>query len=159
MVWWNNPWYKVFSFNTTIRNPKRNLEFLSILKDFDGRILTKDVQLLLYKELIRKWIYRLTNTPNIIKDKYRAWFLLTDKEIENLIQENPQETWNEWRVMTQIRAIKDIWFVSFTEIRHHTYLMRISKLWEKLLGWADSEAIYTKALLWLHVYNPQRNTI
>ena len=27
------------------------------------------------------------------------------------------------------------------------------------MGWADSEAIYTKALLWLHVYNPQRNTI
>lgn len=159
MTGWNNPWYKVFSFNTTIRNPKRNVEFLSVLKDFDWLVLDKSTQLKIYRELIRKWVYRLTNVSNSIKNKYRDEIPLTDEEIDILIADNPQETWNEWRVMTQIRAIKDIWFISFNEIKYQTYLMKISELWNQLLSWWDSEIIYTKALIGCHAMNPQRNTI
>ena len=35
----NRPGYKVFSISTTIRNPKRNADFLTAFQAFDGQRL------------------------------------------------------------------------------------------------------------------------
>lgn len=60
----NKPGYKIFSFNTTVRNPKRNTEFLEVLKNFDDVDLTDAVKNEIYAEIIKRGIYRFTKTES-----------------------------------------------------------------------------------------------
>ncbi len=156
---WNVSWYKVFSFSTTLRNPIRNLAFLTIFKDFDGKVLDIETKNILYEEIIRRWAYRFSKISNAIKTKYINWELLTDEEVKTVIEDNPQKTWKWGRLMTWVRAIKDCWLISLTEIKYNTYLMKISELGNQLLEWYNPETVYAKALIWCHAKNPQREAI
>ena len=40
----NRPGFKVYSISTTIRNPRRNTEFLEVLVDFDKKELTSEIK-------------------------------------------------------------------------------------------------------------------
>ena len=154
----NQPGYKVFSISTTIRNPKRNTEFLEVLKLFDDMDLTTAVKDKIYTEIIRRGIYRFNKLDNVIKEKYEAGIDLTDEEINRIILNNPQKTGDEGRIMTQIRAIKDSGFLSLTGNRNRKH-MKISPLGNQLLEGYDVENVYTKAMIGLHSNNPQRDTI
>lgn len=154
----NQPGYKVFSISTTIRNPKRNTEFLEVLKLFDDMDLSVVVKDKIYTEIIRRGIYRFSKLDNVIKEKYEAGIDLTDDEINRIILNNPQKTGDEGRIMTQIRAIKDSGFLSLTGNRNKKH-MKISPLGNQLLEGYDVENVYTKAMIGLHSNNPQRDTI
>ena len=46
--------YKIFSINTTIRNPKRNTDFLIAFKKFDGQLMDDNNLYLYLFELVKK---------------------------------------------------------------------------------------------------------
>ena len=154
----NRPGYKVYSISTTIRNPIRNTEFLEILKLFDGFTLTKIVKKKIYIELIRHGVYHVTNVENYIKSKYEDNELLTDEEVINIINNNPQKTGDEGRLMTQIRTLKDTGLLTLEGNRNSPTMM-ISKFGYALLNGENIENIYAKAMIGLHSNNPQRTTI
>lgn len=154
----NNPGYKVFSISTTVRNPRRNTEFLEVLKDFNHQELTVEVKNKIYEEFIRGGIYRLSKLANTVKKKYQENVLLSDEEILEMIRQNPQKTGNAGRVMTQIRALKDTGLVNLNGKRNKKTL-EITPLGEKLLNREKVEDIYAKAMIGLHANNPQRTTI
>lgn len=154
----NNPGYKVFSISTTIRNPRRNTEFLEILREFDNTQLTSETKNKIYVELIRNGIYKVNNLDNAIKEKYEKGILLTNDEIYKIIKENPQKTGDEGRIMTQIRALKDTGLVNLIGSRNKK-LLQITPLGKKLLNNENVEDVYAKAMIGLHANNPQRTTI
>jgi len=155
----NNPGFKVFSISTTIRNPRRNTEFLEVLKEFDDKDLSVEVKDEIYYELIRRGIYKFTKLDSIIKEKYKDGIILSDAEIKRIINDNPQKTGDEGRVMTQIRALKDTGLVSLKGNSRKLLHLKITKLGESLINGEDSENVYTKAMIGLHAKNPQRTTI
>lgn len=154
----NRPGFKVYSISTTIRNPRRNTEFLEVLVDFDKKELTSEIKEEIYFELIRRGIYQVTNIDSYIKEKYDDNILLTDNEIFEIAQNNPQKTGNQGRLMTQIRALKDTGLLTLTGKRNSP-MMEISKLGQKLLNNDNIENVYSKAMIGLHANNPQRITI
>ncbi|MCQ2077863.1 MAG: hypothetical protein MJZ20_12700 [Bacteroidaceae bacterium] len=65
----NRSGYKVFCFNTTIRNPKRNREFLQVFEPFNGMVFDEYTKLKYYYELVRNGTYHLSNVPDSIRLK------------------------------------------------------------------------------------------
>ena len=154
----NRPGFKVYSISTTIRNPRRNTEFLEVLRDFNKKELTSNIKEEIYFELIRRGIYQVNNLNNNIKEKYEENILLTDSEILEIAKNNPQKTGNQGRLMTQIRALKDTGLLTLTGKRNFPQ-MEISHLGQKLLNHDNIENVYSKAMIGLHAKNPQRKTI
>jgi len=154
----NRKGYKIFSISTTIRNPIRNTEFLKVFKKYDNCILTSELKDEIYTELVKQGIYQLTNVSNEIKNKYENGEDLTEDEIKKAIIDNPQKTRNAGRLMTQIRAIKDVGFLTLTGSEKKP-LMNITPLGNKIIEGYSSEDIYTKAMIGLHANNPQRVAI
>ena len=154
----NRPGFKIYSISTTIRNPRRNTEFLETIKDFDNQVLTSETKEKMYFELIRYGVYRVNNLENSIKQKYKKNELLTDDEILEILKNNPQRTGNKGRLMTQVRALKDTGLLTL-EGKRNKPTMKISPLGWRLLNNDNVENVYSKAMIGLHARNPQRKTI
>jgi hypothetical protein len=82
--------YKPLLFTTTLRNPERLREFLVVLKVFDGRLLTDGLCVEVEGELIRRGLYKPTRSSQRVKDKWSMGELLTDAEVQKLLNDNPQ---------------------------------------------------------------------
>ncbi len=93
--------YKPLLFTTTMRNPERMKNLLNILSRFNKKILTNELAIVIMGEVIRYGLYRPVNTTEQIIQKWGARRisdnsqigiqLLTDIEVNQLIQVNPQE--------------------------------------------------------------------
>lgn len=151
----NNPGVKVFSISTTIRNPKRNIEFLEVLEPFNGKLLNNTLKEEIYVELIKQGIYRLNNLDNIILEKYKNNVELTEQEIEAAIIDNPQKTGVPGRLMTQIRALKDTGFVALPG-KGRKKTLEITPLGMDLVNGKNTESVYSKAMIGMHANNPGR---
>ncbi|WP_058485719.1 AlwI family type II restriction endonuclease [Defluviitalea phaphyphila] len=85
---------KCWSLSTTIRNPERNISFLKVLAEFEGKVFTEEIQAAFFKRLIQTKNYKPMGLPHNIKVKYEEPEEFTDEELEqilNLIQyENSQ---------------------------------------------------------------------
>ena len=150
----NRKGYKVFSINTTIRNPQRNSEFLETFKKFDGQIMNSENLFLYLTELVSKGIYKFQNMPERIKYKLDNQEELNAKEVELLISLNPQAPGWSGRVMTQLRSLKDQGFLRFDG-----KVKTITQLGHELLGnKQDVSFVYTRAMLGMHYLNPCRTT-
>ena len=55
--------YKIFSINTTVRNPKRNTDFLRYFKPYNGMLFTDNIAHSYFFDLVRYGVYRLTDIP------------------------------------------------------------------------------------------------
>lgn len=154
----NTPGYKVFSINTTVRNPQRNIEFLKIMEKYDGIELNNKIKEEIYIELIRYGVYQVTIKSEAVKEKYKDKIILDDDEIITLIKDNPQKTKNTGRVMTQVRALKDQGLVSLSGNKFRP-LFKITELGRSLLENKNIEDIYSKAMIGLHANNPQRTAM
>ncbi len=147
--------YKVFSINTTIRNPQRNTEFLETFVPFNGQKMDKDKLMDYLIELIKKGIYKFQIIPEKIKNKLDTEAPLNSNEVAELIKLNPQATGWNGRVLTQLRSLKDQGFLRFDE-----QTIKITKLGEELLAnKQDASFVYTKAMLGLHYSNPCRKSV
>ena len=149
----NRPGNKVFSISTTIRNPKRNKDFLEAFQAFDGKILDESDMYFFMFELVKRGIYKFTNLTETVKDKLEADIELTAEEVKEAIQNNPQATGLVGRVMTWIRSLKDQGFL----IIEKSGRISISKLGKALIeNSTDATSIYTKAMIGMHANNPSR---
>ena len=63
----NRDGYKIFSINTTVRNPQRNLEFLIHFKKFDGFVFDNKMKINYLIELVKNGVYKFSIIPNHIK--------------------------------------------------------------------------------------------
>lgn len=82
--------YKPLLFTTTLRNPERLKWFLGILKNYDGQILEDDLAITISAEIIRVGLYKPTTITSTVKKKIEAKEPLTDKEIRQVMKDNPQ---------------------------------------------------------------------
>lgn len=90
--------YKPLLYTTTIRNPERVKALLYILKKFNGHILNDNLATEIVAETIRYGLYRPIKMSASVKAKWSstpkgsfAEELLTDEEVEYIIQNNPQQ--------------------------------------------------------------------
>lgn len=151
--------YKIFSINTTIRNPKRNFDFLEAFSKYDGKVMNNANLYNLFFDLVKKGIYKFTNVPQNVKYKIELGLELTPNEVNDAIKDNPQATGLNGRVMTQLRALKDLSLLVFEDggNRKLDRVIKISKLGHDLLNNpVNATNIYTKIMLGIHANNPCR---
>ena len=152
--------YKVFSINTTVRNPKRNADFLNHFQEFDGKEFTPELSEQYFFKLIKYGVYRLSDIPESVKRKMENGEELTSIEVHEAIKNNPQATGLHGRVMTQLRAMKDQGFLMFQPVKRGLNKIYITQLGRDLIsGNEDPTVVYTKAMLGMHAYSPIRKKI
>lgn len=156
----NRPGYKVFSINTTLRNPKRNDDFLSAFQSYDGMVMDDDTALLFLRDCVQKGYYQFKRVAISIRQKWEKGIDLTTEEVARLIKDNPQKTGAKGRVLTQLRALKDVGFLSFEPAPRKNHLIRITQLGKELLeGRIPVNDVYTKAMIGLQAKSPVRDTM
>lgn len=82
--------YKPLLFTTTLRNPERLKWFLGVLKEYNGQILDDSLAEAIAGEIIRVGLYTPTKLPVSVKEKIKKQEPLTDKEVAQALEDNPQ---------------------------------------------------------------------
>jgi len=156
----NRTGYKIFSINTTLRNPKRNSDFLLIFKKYDGMVFDEIVSYNFYTDIVRNGVYQLSDVPQAIKLKIESDEILTNDEVTKLIIDNPQATGIKGRVITQLRALKEVGFLKFEKGKGRNIKISMTPLGKQLIsGEFETSTIYTKAMLGMSAKSPVRSTI
>ena len=155
----NRKGYKVFSINTTVRNPQRNLEFLRYFQKFNGLVFDGKIKMLYFIELVRNGVYQFSNISNSIKEKLLNDIPLNEQEIKELFENNPQATGFNGRVMTQLRALKDQGFLIFSGNKTKPNITMTNFAFELISGKMLFTDIYAKMMIGLHSSNPARTSM
>ncbi len=82
--------YKPLLFTTTMRNPERLKDFLTVLVEYDGEILTNEIIDKVAKVLIQKGLYQPMKISSAVKDKWKNEVELNKTETEKVFSDNPQ---------------------------------------------------------------------
>lgn len=154
----NRVGFKVFSINTTVRNPQRNLEFLEHFQKFNGLVFDSKVKMLYLIELVKNGVYKFSNISNTIKEKLDNDIALNEVEIKEAFENNPQATGFSGRVMTQLRALKDQGFLIFSNDKNPTITMT-NLAFELISRKTIITDIYAKIMIGLHSNNPARTSL
>lgn len=154
----NRVGFKVFSINTTVRNPQRNLEFLEHFQKFNGLVFDSKVKMLYLIELVKNGVYKFSNISNTIKEKLDNDIALNEAEIKEAFENNPQATGFSGRVMTQLRALKDQGFLIFSNDKNPTITMT-NLAFELISRKTIITDIYAKIMIGLHSNNPARTSL
>jgi hypothetical protein len=88
------PEHKILSFTTTLRNPERIAGFLTVLKQFDGQVLTNGLIDKIAKSLIQEklyWTTYLKATPNLKTIYADEDLRFTDEQLSEIIIQSPQK--------------------------------------------------------------------
>lgn len=158
----NRTGYKIFSINTTVRNPKRNIEFLEVFLPFSGKPFNREAKEKYLAECVKRGIYRFTNIDETIKNKLDNDIELTPNEVKRAFRDNPQATGFANRVVTQLRSLKDQGFLNFiSDARSSTgAVYEITFLGKALLdNIISSSDIYTISMIGLQGKSPIRTTV
>ena len=127
--------YKPLLYTTTVRNPERYKDFISILKKFDGQILTADIIEQFERETFKCGLYRpVKRIPVSVKEKWGKTkngdfgeYALTDEETKAIYDGNDPNLHNDikghkeagfkrgWesRFDTQFKLLKSLGFVYY----------------------------------------------
>lgn len=152
--------FKVYSINTTIRNPKRNADFLKLFKKYDKLVMDNINTYKYFFDLVQNGIYTFTNIPISVKEKLESGIELSDDEVIDAIEKNPQATGLHGRVMTQLRALKDQGFLRFEKAARGQNKITITKLGHEIIdNEIDGTITFTKAMIGLHAKNPARRSM
>ena len=158
----NRTGFKIFSINTTIRNPKRNIEFLEVFVPFSGKPFDSKAKEKYLAECVKRGIYRFTNIDANIKYKLDNDISLTPVEVKQAFTDNPQATGFANRVVTQLRSLKDQGLLDFVSDARSSRgaIYKITFLGNALLqNDIPSNDIYTISMLALQGRSPIRTTI
>lgn len=158
----NRPGYKIYSINTTVRNPKRNLEFLQVFLPYDGKPFDSFAKEKYLAECVKRGVYRFTNIDESIKYKLNNDIDLSASEVKQAFRDNPQATGFANRVVTQLRSLKDQGFLDFVRDGRSRdgAIMKITPLGKMLIeNNISSSDIYTIAMVALHGKSPIRTAM
>ena len=147
--------FNTFSFDTTIRNPQRNIDFLQVIDKIDGKVLDEKSLLIYWYEAIGKGIYRPQNVNAEVRNKLLKGESLSENEIKKIMQDNPQKVGGfEGRAITHFKALHSQLLLIYDK---QSKLVRISKIGRELLEHThDVQNIYTKIMLGIHFGSPIR---
>jgi len=84
------PKFKPLLFTTTMRNPERLKNFLSVLVEQNGKILDEVIINNIVQELIQKGLYKPTKISDAVKLKWKQEIELTNSETDKVFLDNPQ---------------------------------------------------------------------
>ncbi|KGQ38743.1 AlwI restriction endonuclease [Gallibacterium anatis] len=88
---------KPISFDTTLRNPERIPQFISVLSEFENQLLTSEVALSIEAEIIRQKIFEPTQqTMGTYVKKYSGKFHFIAKDLSDNAEQNVSELYTEW---------------------------------------------------------------
>ncbi len=82
--------YKPLLFTTTMRNPERLKDFLTVFSQYDGKILTPEIIQSVAKELIQTGLYKPMKASDGVKEKWKQEIELSGIETETVFEDNPQ---------------------------------------------------------------------
>ncbi len=82
--------YNPLLFTTTMRNPERLKDFLNILFEYDGKILTVDIVSKVVQLLIQNGLYRPVKVSQSARSKWNNGIKLSKAEVEKIFMDNPQ---------------------------------------------------------------------
>jgi hypothetical protein len=82
--------YKPLLFTTTMRNPERLKDFLSVLSEYDDKVLTNEIIDKVAKTLIQKGLYQPMKISQATKGKWKNEIELSEAETEKVFSDNPQ---------------------------------------------------------------------
>ncbi len=82
--------YKPLLFTTTMRNPERLKDFLTVLSEYDGEVLTNEIIDKVAKTLIQKGLYQPMKISQTVKNKWENEIELSEAETEKVFADNPQ---------------------------------------------------------------------
>lgn len=149
---------KLYSFNTSIRVPDKNIEYLKILKNYEGKLFTKEVKEQVFKDTIQFGALTPTKMDATVKQKLNQGELLTDEELLKVMLENEPSNGFTGRVGDYVMALESQALVQRLGTERK-YRIRITELGNKLLEDASYEQdIYTKAMIGLEYGSPVRDT-
>ena len=84
------PTYKPLLFTTTLRNLGRLRNFLAVLRDYDGMPMSDGLAEEIAANIICLGLYRPNNTSASAKEKIKQGVLLSQREAQKIMKENPQ---------------------------------------------------------------------
>ena len=89
---------KPISFNTTLRNPERIPQFISILEEFEGKKITSEVALEIEAEIIRQKIFEPTEGTlgRYVKEYSKKFNFIASDQSKNAIDKVSQY-FKEWK--------------------------------------------------------------
>ena len=85
--------YKPLLFTTTIRNPERYKDFLSVLFQYKNQVLTNEIIYKIVKNLINRNLYSTMFIASncSLKEKQQSEVGFTDNELNFIIENSPQD--------------------------------------------------------------------
>ena len=149
---------KLYCFNTSIRVPDKNIEFLKIFKKYEGKLFTDKVKTEVYKDAIQGGVLTPVRLDSSIRKKIQQGELLTNDELIEVIHNNEPSNGVTGRVGDYIMALESQALLQRLGTNRR-YRIRITELGNKLLEDVSYEQdIYTKAMIGLEYGSPSRNT-
>lgn len=150
----NRTGLKMYSFNTTVRMPDKNIEFLELFKEFEGTLFDDTERLKYYIEAIKKNIVKPMHVSTATREKIRSGQDLSDEEIKEILVNNRPRNGFGGRVGDFISAMSSQGFLQKQGKRY-----RLTSLGNELIEKPENETdIYTKAMVSLQYGSIDRNT-
>lgn len=151
--------YKLYSFNTSIRMPDKNIEFLEIFKKYEGKLVTSEVKIDIYKDAIQSGALTPENMNSNIKAKIKRGELLTEEEMSDVMEHNEPSNGFTGRVGDYIMSLENQAFIQRLGTQRK-YRIRLTELGNRLLeGKYNEQDLYTKAMIGLEYGSTSRVTV
>ena len=139
---------KMYSFNTSIRVPDKNIEFLKIIKKYEGKLFKNDLRIQIYKDAISCGALTPLLMTNVVREKIRKGEALTEDEMEKVLTDNKPENGFAGRVGDYIMSLENQALVQRLGKSKSKYRVRVTDLGNALLEDISNEVdVYTKAML------------
>lgn len=150
----NRTGLKMYSFNTTVRMPDKNIEFLELFKKYEGTLFDDSQRTNYYIDAIKSGIVKPMNISPEIREKIRRGIELEAEEIKEVLQNNRPRNGFGGRVGDFISAMSSQGFLQKQGKRY-----RLTNLGNELLENPENETdIYIKAMINLQYGSIDRNT-
>ena len=150
----NRTGLKMYSFNTTVRMPDKNIEFLELFKKYEGTFFDDAQRTNYYIDAITSGIVKPMNISPEIREKIRTGIELSEIEIKEVLQNNRPRNGFGGRVGDFMSAMSSQGFLQKQGRRY-----RLTNLGNELLNSPENETdIYIKAMINLQYGSIDRNT-
>ena len=149
---------KLYCFNTSIRMPDKNIEFLKIMKKYECKLFTSEIKHEFYKDAIQNGVLTPVKLNDNIKDKIKKGEILSDDELCRIIIENKPSNGISGRIGDYVMSLESQALIQRLGSKTK-YRIRVTELGNLLLEEKNNEQdIYTKAMIGLQYGSPSRNT-
>lgn len=150
----NRTGLKMYSFNTTVRMPDKNIEFLELFKKYEGTLFDNVQRTNYYIDAIKAGIVKPMNMSPETREKIRRGEELTSDEIKEVLQNNIPHNGFGGRVGDFMSAMASQGFLQKQGKRY-----RLTNLGNELLSNPENETdIYIKAMINLQYGSIDRKT-